>query len=78
MEFYELTIIFLLGIMVSIALSYIFNEQIKGIQNSFRMIPAFDRREKNDRRSMADRRGQTRGVIERRQDFRRATDTSYG
>ncbi len=75
MELYEFTIIFFLGIVVSITLAYIFNQQLQGILNSFRTINAFDRRNDNTRRFTTDRRTHQRGVIDRRQFSRRSTDT---
>jgi|GEM_PF-2582897 len=75
MELYELTIIFLLGIVVSMTLAYIFNQQVQGILNSFRTISAFDRRNDDTRRFTTDRRNNQRGVIDRRQFSRRSTDT---
>ena len=74
MELYEFTLIFLLGIMVSLALAYIFNQQILDILNSFRTIPFFDRRGIPERRSMEERRSHQRGVLDRRQNLRRRTD----
>lgn len=77
MEFYEMAVIFLLGIMVAFALSYVLNEPIQALVNSFRTIPVFDRRSVPERRTIADRRNRPRGVDDRRQEFRRKTDSLY-